>query len=99
MGGFCVCWQALTIKLKAGYENLSIEDIEAAIDGHNEWSRLCLACVKFSYVSCVSISHTVSHSESIHYKAQYIHPTSFTCSTSERVLKKNHSSAPPRPAP
>lgn len=30
--------QALTIKLKAGYEELSLLDIQSAIAGHNEWS-------------------------------------------------------------
>ena len=29
--------QALTIKLKPGNENLSLQDIEAAIAGHNDW--------------------------------------------------------------
>jgi aspartate-semialdehyde dehydrogenase len=32
--------QALTIKLKAGNESLSLQEIEAAIAGHNEWSQV-----------------------------------------------------------
>jgi len=32
--------QAMTIKLKAGHESLPLEEIEAAIAGHNEWARV-----------------------------------------------------------